>query len=128
MTRIDPSRIAEIFRTLASERSEPVKHAKSDTGQSTKTANVTQKVKNHDEDVLRQRLRKRLKRLSEEDGDFSALAPEVTVKEVLIWEFGDNILNHPEFNHISHKITQAMLMNENISLHLQKLIRQMLEQ
>ena len=128
MNRIDPSRIAEIFRTLASERSEPVKHAKSDTGQSTKTANTTQNVKNHDEEVLRQRLRKRLKRLSEEDSEFSALAPEVTVKEVLIWEFGDNILNHPEFNHIANKITKTMLMNENVSIHLQKLIRQILEQ
>lgn len=125
MTRIDPLRIAEIFRSLASESGEQVHRNHSDAQHKSLATNSEKEPKNHDKEVLRQRLRQRLQRLSQEDIDFSEVAPEVTIKEVLIWEFGDQVMNHPEFNLLANKVTRAMQGNEKIALQLQKLIRDM---
>lgn len=128
MTRIDPSRIAEIFRSLASESAEQVRHNHHYAQHKPLAANPEKDSKSHDKDVLRQRLRQRLQRLSQEDIDFAQVAPEVTIKEVLIWEFGDQVMNHPEFNLLATKVTRAMQGNEKIAFQLQKLIRDMTSQ
>jgi hypothetical protein len=125
MTRIDPLRIAEIFRSLASESGGQVHRNHNDAHNKSLAANPVKEPQNHDKEVLRQRLRQRLQRLSQEDIDFSEVAPEVTIKEVLIWEFGDQVMNHPEFNLLANKVTRAMQGNEKIALQLQKLIRDM---
>ena len=125
MTRIDPSRIAEIFRSLASESAEHVRHKHNHAHHNALATNPEKDFKSHDKDVLRQRLRQRLQRLSQEDIDFSAVAPEVTIKEVLIWEFGDQVMSHPEFNLLAAKVTRTMQGNEKIAFQLQKLIRDM---
>lgn len=125
MTRIDSSRIAEIFRSLASESAGQVRHNHNNAQHKPLAANPEKDSKSHDKDVLRQRLRQRLQRLSQEDIDFAEVAQEVTVKEVLIWEFGDQVMNHPEFNLLATKVTRAMRGNEKIAFHLQKLIRDM---
>lgn len=125
MTRIDPSRIAEIFRSLASESAEQVRYNHHNAQHKSLAANPEKDSKSHDKDVLRQRLRQRLLRLSQEDIDFAEVAPEVTIKEVLIWEFGEQVMNHPEFNLLATKVTRTMQGNEKIALQLQKLIRDM---
>jgi hypothetical protein len=125
MTRIDPLRIAEIFKTLASESGEQVRRNHSDVQHKPLVASSGKDSKNHDKEVLRQRLRQRLQRLSQEDIDFEEVAPEVTIKEVLIWEFGEQVMNHPEFNLLAAKVTRTMQGNEKIALQLQKLIHDM---
>ena len=69
--------------------------------------------------------RQRLQRLSQEDIDFAEVAPEVTIKEVLIWEFGEQVMSHPEFNLLATKVARTMQGNEKIAFQLQKLIRDM---
>lgn len=129
MNRIDPSRIAGIFRTLATDSGKPAASGKkTESHTQSKQLDSTKEIKSHDENVLRQRLHKRLKRLYTEADNFLDLAPEVTIKEVLIWEFGDNILDHPEFNAIAKKVTQTVQMSENTSLHLKNLIQQLIDQ
>lgn len=125
MTRIDPLRIAQIFRSLATESREQVQQNPSEAHHKSLAPYSDKEPKRHDKEVLRQRLRQRLQRLSQEDIDFSKVAPDVTIKEVLIWEFGEEIMSHPEFNLLASKVTRAMQDHEKVALQLQKLILEM---
>ncbi len=125
MTRIDPLRIAQIFRSLASESGDQVQRNSNEAQRKPLVTSPDKEPKKHDKEVLRQRLRQRLQRLSQEDIDFSKVAPEVTIKEVLIWEFGEEVMSHPEFNLLASKVTRTMQDNEKVALQLQKLIREM---
>jgi len=127
MTRVDPSRIAEIFRSLSNESGNFSVFPKSASQQESVNVGSVLQNKRYDHEVLRQRLRKRLKRLNAEmeSGSFLGVAKEVTIKEVLIWEFGDEITNHPEFNSIANKIVDTMQNNKGVSIQLQQLIEQM---
>ena len=125
MTRIDPLRIAQIFRSLASDSGDQVQRNSNDAEYKPLVSGSDKEPKKHDKEVLRQRLRQRLKRLIQEDIDFAIVAPEVTIKEVLIWEFGEDVMSHPEFNLIASKVTRTMQDNEKVVLQLQQLIREM---
>ncbi len=130
MTTIDPLRIAQIFRSLASESGTQVQRNPNDSPHKHMVSGAQKEKgpKGHDKEMLRQRLRQRLLRLKQENIDFFAVAPEVTVKEVLIWEFGEQVMNHPEFNILTNKIIRTMQANTKAATQLQKLIREMTNQ
>lgn len=126
MNPIDPARIASIFRTLTNDGKVSTDR-KNNTASELSDAGSSKKIQPHNKNILRQRLQNRLKKLQAESGDFSELAPEITIKEVLIWEFGDNILNHPEFSSIAKKVVKTIQASENTSFHLNNLIQQLIE-
>lgn len=125
MSRIDASRIASVFRLLSTGKSGPA--AIKDPGSQSTSAATTNVVTNskRDPEVLRQRLRQRLMRLKQDNADFLSLAPEITIREVLIWEFGDTVLSHPDFNQVANSVSSSMQANSEVRHQLQALIVQM---
>ncbi|HEX4910272.1 MAG TPA: hypothetical protein VFV64_05865 [Permianibacter sp.] len=125
MTRIDPSRIAAIFQQLRAEKTDsprPVSRGADKSGQPVAEAAAGQR---RDPENLRHNLRLRLARLQGENGNFAELAPEIAVREVLVWEFGDEVLNHPDFHQVAASVTRTIQANSKVNAELQKLIRQL---
>lgn len=119
MTRIDQNRISEIVRTLSSGRIDTPRKSANEAP----TKSEVNPVRASKED-LRERLKSRLFKLREIEQDYEALAPELTVKEILLWEFGSLALAHAEFGFIAKSVTEAMMQNENVKQQLTKLIEE----
>lgn len=124
MSRIDPNRLAAIFRQLTLEKTNASRATDKLGNKPTQTPTQTANDPIRDPEALRRNLRQRLLRLKQESATFSELAPAVTVREVLIWEFGENVLNHPQFSEVANSVTQAIQANHTVSAQLQKLIAQ----
>ncbi|MFZ5843953.1 MAG: hypothetical protein ACOY3E_13775 [Pseudomonadota bacterium] len=125
MTRIDPSRIAAIFQQLRTEKAGSPRPVNRGTDNSGRPIAETATLQRRDPENLRHNLRQRLARLQNEGGNFAALAPEIAVREVLVWEFGDEVLNHPDFHQVAASVTRAIQANSKINAELQKLILQL---
>jgi hypothetical protein len=124
MTRIDPNRIADLFRSLSLDKPDSSQKTKATGGEKETPVIAGEHVAKRDPENLRQRLKLRLSRLKQENVDFLQLAPEIAVREVLVWEFGDSILNHPDFNQVASSVTKTMQANHRVNQQLQKLIAQ----
>lgn len=125
MTRIDPSRIAAIFQQLRTEKTGSPRPVNRGTENSGRPIAETAAMQRRDPENLRQNLRQRLARLQNEGGNFAELAPEIAVREVLVWEFGDEVMNHPDFHQVAASVTRAIQANSKINTELQKLILQL---
>ncbi|MNO99635.1 hypothetical protein D3C76_914090 [compost metagenome] len=77
--------------------------------------------------VLRARLRSRLSTLREGAGDFLESAPLVTVQEILRWEFGENVVAHPQFDQVAGKVAQALLADEKMEAAVYRVIETLLQ-
>ncbi len=80
-----------------------------------------------DPQELKSRLREKLQRLSQESSDFTRIAPRVTVNEILLWEFGDDVLNHPEFKRIVQSLVDTIEARDDLSNHMTKLVDSLLD-
>lgn len=107
MTRIDPARLTEIFRTLSSPTSGQTTRTKSEKSQ-TPSASGPPISRSRDMGELRSRIQERLQKLRRETGNFAGEAPVVVIREVLLWEFGEEIINHVDFRHITLGICEAI--------------------
>ena len=122
MSRIDPTRLTEIFRTLSSPAS--AQSHKTKKQESDKDATKAKPAGVRDLAVLKARMQQRLKKLKAESKNFENEATIVAVQEILLWEFGPDILNHSSFKHITLKICGAI----GSSTHLNEKLEQMLKQ
>jgi hypothetical protein len=124
MAEIDPTKIAAIFRALSSEKSDKVtkrqKNAANNQEDAAPAVAIT-KVAPRDKTTLRKNIVKRLTSLKK-DKNFSSKAPMATVQEILLWEFGEHIINHPDFNHLSQSITQAVAADKHLTAYLNSFI------
>jgi hypothetical protein len=125
MADIDPTRLSTIFKTLSSTDAVKV-HGK--TNSATKQSDAPgqsvniKKVESRGRDLLKNSLKQRLLKLKKSDADFERKAPIVAIQEILLWEFGDNIINHPDFNHLSLSVAKQVSTNTELKTYLQKLI------
>lgn len=127
MTRIDPNRIADVFRLLSLDKPATAAKARRAESQPERKTNAVEAVPARDPETLRERLRARLSRLKREAPDFETLAPEVTVREILIWEFGEEILNHPDFQQVASSVAETMQASNKVQHQLARLISQITE-
>ncbi len=97
MSKIDSTRLSQVLAALA----KPKERVTSSAANNTSAAKVKKGEK--DLEVLRVNLQSRLRDLKKSTEDFQEAAPVITVQEILRWEFGENILEHPEFGNISKK-------------------------
>lgn len=126
MTRIDADRLQALMRSMAVERNTTQRGA----NQSLQSARSQQAEANQpqaNKEILRERLRTRLRKLRQESPDFEEQAPLVTIKEVLSWELGEAVLSHPEFAFISTNVVTAICQNELAFQQLQNLIQSLIE-
>jgi hypothetical protein len=127
MTTIDPARLASILRSLSiKEMSTAANTRTSERKLSTSAPSlVIDKSKQRDKDQLRKNLRERLKRLKTQGIDFEQKAPGVVIKEILLWEFGENIILHPEFNHIATNISNQIHLTKVLNDYLITLVSEL---
>lgn len=120
MSKIDSSRLSQVLAALA----KPKERVTSST---TSNANVA-KVKKGEKDleVLRVHLQSRLRDLKKNTEDFREASPVITVQEILRWEFGESILEHPEFGNISKKVAETMLENQELEKAIYGIVDRML--
>ncbi|BBH33909.1 hypothetical protein [Pseudomonas sp. St290] len=108
MSKIDSTRLSQVLAALA----KPKERVNSSAANNANAAKVKKGEK--DLEVLRVHLQNRLRDLKKGTEDFHDAAPVITVQEILRWEFGENILEHPEFGNISKKVAETMLENQEL--------------
>lgn len=118
MTAIDPARLITLITSLATPS--VASEAASQTAKSIASKSNTPKRSNKrfDRAVLKEQIRSRLKKLDPEAQDYIEKATEITVQEVLQWQFGDKIALHSDYQEIVKNITQAIGKNEILAANL----------
>lgn len=119
MSKIDSTRLSHVLAALA----KPKDKVRSSTVSSPATIKANAGIK--DLEALRERLQSRLQDLKKNSEAFQDVAPEITVQEILRWEFGESILEHPEFGSISKKVAQTMLEDQAIGTAIYSIIDEM---
>lgn len=125
MTNIDPSRLTAIFRALSA--TETYKSQSAEGNLDKKKTSLSKSISIEDgskrnKEKLKQALSLRLKILKKEDPEFQKKAPLVAIKEILLWEFGEELINHPDFNYISQIVTEQVDTNKSLHDYMKKLI------
>ncbi|WP_185232965.1 hypothetical protein [Teredinibacter franksiae] len=119
MIKIGSEQITSLLRSLALSEASTVSPAANSV-----KPKATQPVSRAKRDpaVLKDNIAKRLKRLRAEGEDLTESAPTVTVQEILLWEFGEEILNHAEFKPVVDAIVNVISKNDQTKQHLIELI------
>lgn len=125
MSGIDPTRLSRLLATLGKPAAQG---SGSNQVKATGAPAATPLAKStaRDPEQLRARLRKRLADLWQGSEDFHALAPTITIQEILRWEFGENVVNHGEFGRVVDKVVAALLDNEETGAALHRVIETLL--
>ena len=123
MPQIDPARLSRVLASL----SKPKERVHANSAQDTKeaTSDKTQKGQRSPA-VLRARLQDRLAKLKLDSGTFHEAAPIVTVQEILRWEFGENILEHVEFERVAKKVADTMLEDKQLQAAIYRIIEELI--
>ncbi|NWB95766.1 hypothetical protein HX882_07695 [Pseudomonas gingeri] len=119
MSKIDTTRLSTVLAALAKPK-ERVGSTLTNGASPGKTSKGASDV-----EVLRSRLQNRLLSLKRQSSGFDEAAPTITVQEILRWEFGEQILEHPEFGRIAEKVTKTMLENQQLEKKIQNVIDEM---
>lgn len=124
MARIDPARLSRILASLAKPG------ARVDASNKQGTTNSSGKIRNSRKDpaVLRANLKERLARLRTRPGEFDSAAPIILVQEILLWEFGQDIVEHASFEKAVNAIADAMLADSNAEAAISRLLIELTEE
>lgn len=127
MTTIDPTRLTSILRSLSVKEVGNKSNVADNNGQlhEASPSLVIEKGKPRDKDQLRKNLRDRLTRLKKQGADFEKKAPGAVIREILLWEFGENIISHPEFNHIANNISSQIQTSKSLKDYLVVLVKEL---
>jgi hypothetical protein len=77
--------------------------------------------------TVRQAMARRIRSIDPDDPGFLEKAALVFVESVLLAEFGEKLLNDPEFRDLATQVQSAMISNTEIRDDLQRLTQQILE-
>ena len=124
MSNIDPTRLSAIFRTLSSKdvlKTTEGKHSDDKAEISTQSV-LLQKALVKDKTQLKNSIRQRIAALKKAGESLENKAPLITIQEILLWEFGDDIMNHPDFNYLSNSIAAQVKNNGELMAYLQKFV------
>ena len=123
MSKIDSTRLSQVLAALA----KPKERVTSSAANNANAAKVKKGEKGEKGlEVLRVHLQDRLRDLKKSAEDFHDAAPVITVQEILRWEFGESILEHPEFGNISKKVAETMLENQELEKAIYGIVDRML--
>lgn len=125
MAGIDPTKLYAIFRALSTGISEGNKSGKRDSTKAAEKSAVRSltigKSAQRDKDVLRESIKRRLTEIKS-DENYKAKAPVLAIQEILLWEFGEDIINHPSFKQLSTSVAQQVTSNTDLKDYLDKFI------
>lgn len=126
MTNIDPTRLTAIFRALSATEAQKNQSAEGalEKKKTTSSKSITIETKaKRDKEDLKKALSMQLKKIKKEDPNFSTKAPIIAIKEILLWEFGEDLMNHPDFNFISQMVVDQVNTNKPMEDYLKNLIQ-----
>lgn len=121
MTQIDPARLARVLASIR-ELQGPAKAAKPVVEPSA----PGQRRSARDPAVLRARLRERLLKIDRSSPEFASASPVITVQEVLRWEFGDTVLEHPQFDQVVRRVAQSLLSDTQTEASIRRVVDNLL--
>lgn len=127
MTNIDPARLAAIFQALSStelkkkDLDASQQAAKNPTRDKVASVDVKPDLR-RDKQTLKKNIYLRLQRLKSQEGDYFEKAPAVVIKEILLWEFGEDLLQYPEFNFFLQTIVCQVKGHLELETYLSALI------
>ena len=124
MTEIQPTRLNAIFKTLSA-TSKKTEQAQRKVAAKPHEKPAATQVRSKED--LSNRLRGRLKKLSKDSESFTKDATLIAIQEIIIWEFGDDILDHPEFKLIARSITEKIKESKELQVHMSKLINEFID-
>lgn len=114
MNSIDPIRLTRIISSISPQEQESTRARPKNSEQRVLDAGAAAEAK--DIKALQTQLRHRLARLRSQRGDeFEAAAPQVLVQEIILWEFGEDFINHPEYRQISEFVASSIGANEALT-------------
>jgi hypothetical protein len=116
------NQIARILRQKLSERSSPLssKGAGSSTAVSSSTARTCPKASAEE---IKRKIGERIKALSGEDKG-GRRAAQIFVEVILLWEFGDHLIQDPQFTELSREVVNTMAENPKIWHKLHALLKE----
>ncbi|WP_339527285.1 hypothetical protein [Pseudomonas sp. EA_35y_Pfl2_R111] len=119
MSNIDPARLSRVLASL----SKPSERVNSSAAKGTeKKASQSARKGERSSAVLRARLRERLVNLKKASANFNEAAPIVAVQEILLWEFGEAILERAEFESVAKKVAETMLEDKQLGAAISRII------
>lgn len=105
--RIDRAGVVRVLGLLTGDRATAAR-GRSESARAAVSAAGAVAAKGRSLDNLRARLRVRLTRLKHESSDYERQAPEVAVREVLAWQFGEEVTAHPAFGRVAREVAGAI--------------------
>lgn len=124
MVRIDPIRLIGIFKSLDPKPHNDLKPSISP--KKTLEKNISETAR--DRHALKSALIKKLCALKNSSGNFKEEAPYIAIQEIVLWEFGEQFLAHPEFTQIKNAIVESILSSSKLSKHMTKLVQELSEE
>ena len=120
--RIEPARLASLLQTL---RNESKKTTETDGKSASVAASAKGKVSRRDPSILRSRLREKLLKLKADNTAYDQLAPTITIQEILAWEFGNMVLEYPDFHKVVGAVTDTMQRDPRLAASMALLIAEL---
>ena len=120
-------RIKQINSIFKIARSQLSKQAKTDSlTANKKTKNsVKKKIKKTSPTELKKSISEKLRILDKKSPDYNQQSRNIFLESVLLWEFGEDIINAPEFHQMLDKISNTICNNKESSRKFSKLIKQL---
>jgi hypothetical protein len=117
------NQIMEIVRTQVSGKSSDIRNKKAQTTQgsaSSKTGKISQSA-------LKKKITDKLKAIDSEAPLSMQKSKEIFLESVILWEFGENLINDPGFPALIDKIRSTLDENEQTSRNFDRLIKQLIQ-
>lgn len=114
----------QIVEILQSRLSKSNKKEKSSTTKSPKTKAETRSSEKHTIEDLEIKISSKFKSLNKNSQDYKRTAVNIFIDEVLVWEFGNNIIADPEFSKLKEKIYNSFLENRTLDENFEKILSQ----
>ncbi len=122
MPKITPIYLAEIFRTLSSSSKEVNLPPEAKGSKNARGARTTKK----NASSLKSKLADTLKSVKETSDTFDEEAPLIAIQEVILWEFGEESINDPDFRQVTESITDSIMADPNLKAQMSNLINSLL--
>ncbi len=120
------NQINSIFKIARSQLFKQAKTGLSATDKKTKTS-AKKKIKKISSNELKKSISEKLQSLDKKNDDYMQQSSNVFLESVLLWEFGEEIINAPEFHQMLDKINNAIHSNKESSDKFSRLIKQLSE-
>lgn len=125
MTQIDAARLSRVLASLTKPKERTDSTSKAGEAATGVARGKTSALR--DSAILKSRLSERLKALKKSSTDFAEAAPIVTVQEILRWEFGEEIFQHPDFERIAGQVASVLMSDESLRGAVERVTGRLLE-